>query len=438
MEKVLFDKATILYCAENTDAFSVISRGHLVVDDGIISLIGEGEANTEQKEGCRVIDAEDLILMPGLVNTHGHAAMTLLRSYADDLPLMQWLQEKIWPIEAKLTDEHFYWGTLLSIVEMLRSGTTTFTDMYFGMEQVARAAQESGIRAVISQGLFGLTDMKHQFLKDSEELIKNWHGANNGRISVILGPHAPYTCPPDYLEDVMAQSKEYSLPLQIHLSESRGEVENFKENYGKTPVKHLAEIGFMDRPVLAAHCVHLEAEDLDILAEKEVGVSHNPGSNLKLGSGIAPLKQMLERGIKVGLGTDGASSNNNLDMFEEMRLAALLPKGLHEDPTLIPASRALEMATSAGAEILFQEKLGRIKTGCRADIIGINKSSPRLMPLHNITSNLVYSATGGDVEMVMVDGRLLMEKGELLTLDEEKIRHQSQKMVDQLLEMVST
>jgi len=436
VEKTILDNATIL-CPEENGSFSVIDRGFLVVEEGVISEASEGEPDPSQQEKARMVDSSNLILMPGLVNTHGHAAMTLLRSYADDLPLMQWLQEKIWPIESKLSEEHFYWGTLLSMVEMIRSGTTTFTDMYFGMERVAQAAQESGMRAVISQGLFGLTEMKHQFLNDTEELINRWQGACSGRITVILGPHAPYTCPPDYLKEIIKFSQDKDLPLQIHLSETRDELKKHKIEHDNTPVQHLEKLGLLERPVLAAHCVHLSSEDIKILAENNVGVSHNPGSNLKLGCGIAPLKDMLQAGIKVGLGTDGASSNNNLDMFEEMRLAALLPKGLHEDPTLIPAPLAIDMATRMGADILFQEKLGKIKAGHKADIIGIDKSSPRLTPLHSITSNLVYSATGADVKLVMVDGNMLMEKGELLTLDEEKIKFEAQRSVDQLVRLVN-
>jgi len=433
MSRLIINKASILTEDERMETHKVIPEGHLVIENQTINEINEGEADSSLTENARVVNGENLLIMPGLINTHGHAAMSLFRSYADDLPLMKWLQEKIWPVEAKLSEKEIYWGTLLSIVEMLRSGTTTFTDLYFYMEETARAVEESGIRAVISEGLLGILENKDKALEYAQSLHQNWHGAANGRVSVILGPHALFTCPPEYLEQVIDVSVERNMPVQIHLAETKDEFENCQKNYGKSPTRHLADLGLLDRPVIASHCVHLTQEDLQILAEKNVGVAHNPGSNLKLGSGIAPVIDMLKSGIKVGLGTDGASSNNNLEMFEEMRLAALLPKGMHQDPTVIPAPQALKMATSMGADILCLEKTGKIKEGYKADFIGVNLDAPRMRPTHDLVSNLVYSATGSDVELVAVNGSILMEKGELLTLDEEKIRARSQELANQLV-----
>ncbi len=418
---------------ENRQSYRVIPRGYLAVENKYIKEIGEGTPPSHFMESYKEVRGDHLLLAPGMVNTHGHAAMSLFRSYADDLPLMKWLEEKIWPIEAKLTEEEIYWGTLLSIVEMIKSGTTTFTDLYFYMEEAARAVKESGIRAVISQGLLGILDNKNEAINYSNYLFDKWHGSGEGRISIILGPHALFTCPPDYLEQVIEISQSKNMPLQIHLSESQEEFDNTVKSYGRSPTQQLNHLGFLDQPVIAAHCVHLTQEDLDIIAEKQVGVSHNPGSNLKLGSGIAPVTEMLQRGIKVGLGTDGASSNNNLDMFEEMRLAALLPKGYHQEPTLMDAPQAFKLATTGGAEVLFLNKLGKLKEGYLADLIGINLNSPRMRPAHDLLANLVYSATGSDVDFTAVNGQILMEKGELLTLDEERILAHAQELGDKLV-----
>lgn len=422
MDKFLIHNAVVLTLNEN---FDILSPGNVWVENKEITRVWEGD--TEIPAGIRVVDGRGLIVMPGLVNTHGHVAMTLLRGYADDLPLMRWLEEKIWPVEDRLTGEDVYWGTMLGIVEMLKSGTTTCTDMYFFMERAAGAVEESGIRAVLSRGLVGINENSYRALKETRELIDRWNGGSGGRISVILGPHAPYTCPPPFLKKVMDLSEETGLPMQIHVAETRGEVENCRKEHGVTPVELLDRIGFLDHPVIAAHCVHLIPHDMEILAQKGIRVAHNPVSNLKLGSGLAPVAELLRRGVMVGLGTDGASSNNNLDLFEEMRVAALLPKGIAEEPTLLPARQALEMATRQGAGVLFLDNLGAIKEGYRADIIGVNYKQPHFTPLHDAAAHLVYSASGKDVDMVMVDGKLLMEKGKLIGLDEEKITCEAQR-----------
>ncbi len=433
MHRLLIYNTTILTEDESTQTYKVIPKGYLFLEDNYISQIGEGAAPSLLSEKATNVNGENLLIMPGLVNTHGHSAMSLLRSYADDLPLMKWLQEKIWPVEARLSEEEVYWGTLLSIVEMIRSGTTTFTDLYFFMEEAAKAVEESGIRAVLSEGLLGILESSDKALEYTKNLHENWHGAANGRISIILGPHALFTCPPDFMEQVLGISRERNMPIQIHLSETKEEFENAKKSNGKSPTRILADLGILDQSVIAAHCVHINEEDMDIIAEKNVGVAHNPGSNLKLGSGIAPVVDMLKKGIKVGIGTDGASSNNNLDMFEEMRLAALIPKGFYQDPTLIPAPKALEMATFLGAKVLSLDKVGKIKEGYHADLIGVNLDSPRMRPSHNLISSVVYSATGADVELVTVNGRLLMEKGKLLTLDEERITARSEELAKKLV-----
>jgi 5-methylthioadenosine/S-adenosylhomocysteine deaminase len=396
-------------------------RGDILVKSGQIAAISETPATIDSNGDETIIDGKDLIVMPGFVNAHGHAAMTMLRSYADDMPLKEWLENKIWPTEERLESDDVYWGTMLAIAEMIKGGTTTFTDMYFFMERVAEAAAESGIRAVLSRGMIGIGPGGDEALENTEQFIANWHGAEDGRINVTLGPHAPYTCPPEYLLKVMDLAGKTGRPMQIHLSETKGEVEESISKYSKSPIEQVHELGLFNYRTIAAHCVHLSDRDIEILAENSVGVAHNPGSNLKLGSGIAGITKMLQSSINVGIGTDGASSNNNLDMVEEMRLVALLSKGVNLDPTLIPAKTAIEIATKMGAKVLFLEDTGVLKEGYRADLIGLNCNQPHMVPMHDPLAQVAYSAAAADVSLVMVDGKILLENGSLTTLDEEKI-----------------
>jgi len=412
-------------------------HGDLLVVDDRLARISENPAMIEPTGSETVIDGSKLLVMPGLINTHGHTAMTLFRSYADDLPLKEWLEEKIWPIEEYLSAEDVYWGTKLAICEMLKGGTTTFTDMYFFMDKVAEAAAESGIRAFLSRGMIGFGDSAAKGLKESEEFIYSWHGAEGGRINVTLGPHALYTCPPGYLEKVIALADKTKRSLQIHLSETKLEVEESYEKYGKSPIEQVAELGLFKSRVTAAHCVHVSEGDLDVLAENKVGVAHNPGSNLKLGSGVAPVARMLAKGIKVGIGTDGASSNNNLDMFEELRLASLLAKGIAMDPTLLNAKSTLRMATLMGAKALFLENCGCLKEGWKADLIGLYLDVPHLTPMHDPIAQVVYAASAADVALVLVDGKILLEKGELKTIDEAKIRMEAARCAARLVGRVA-
>ncbi len=431
-ETILIRGALIIPMDDTVPAFF---RGDLLVDEGRIAAIrrmpdSPSESGARRQAASpagsrppvvdRTVDGRELVLMPGFVNAHGHAAMSLFRGYADDLPLMAWLEEKIWPAEANLDEEDVYWGTMLSIVEMLKGGTTTFSDMYFFMDRVAGAVAESGIRAVLARGLIG-AEGSDDALADSERFAGEWHGRADGRVNVHLGPHAPYTCPPAFLHRVMEVAARTGRPMQIHLAETVGEVERSLAEHGCSPVQHLKRLGFFQYPVTAAHCVHLDEADIATLAAGSIGVAHNPGSNLKLGSGVAPVLKMLEAGIKVGLGTDGAGSNNNLDLLEEMRLAALLAKGLSFDPTRMPALTALEMATAGGAEALFLPRVGRLKEGWCADVIGFKTDVPHLNPLFDPAAHIVYAAAAAGVSLVIVDGKILVEGGRLTGLDEEKI-----------------
>lgn len=433
MPDTIIHSTTMVTMDDDNNNKNVI-HGSIEITGGRITRISEESYNNNHKKNnntdknTKIIDGSNLVLIPGLINTHGHAAMCLLRGFADDLPLMDWLQEKMLPSEDRMNGDAVYWGTMLAVTEMIKSGTTTFTDMYFFMDRVAEAVEETGIRAVLSRGVVSLGGKFEKTMQETGKLIENWHGAAGGRISIMAGPHAPYTCPPEFLKEVITLAGKENLPVQIHLCETRQEVESCRKEHGLTPVELVNETGLFDgNRVICAHCVHLTEKDIHILAEKKVSVSHNPASNLKLGSGIAPLEEMLKAGIRVGLGTDGAASNNNLDMFKEMRLASLLSKGVKEDPTLVPARRAIQLATCMGAEALFLPDIGKIREGYRADITGIRINRPHLCPLHDVESHIVYSASGPDVELVMVEGALLMENGNLLTIDEEKVMHEAGK-----------
>lgn len=400
----------------------VIEEGVIAVDGDRLYYVGLAKALPAGWQADTVIEAVDKVALPGLVNAHTHAAMALLRSYADDLPLKEWLEKKIWPREARLTREDIYWGTKLALLEMIRTGTTTFADMYFHMDAVAEAVVEAGLRGCLSQGLIGLQDGDGGRLTTGVSLVKEWQGAGDGRITPMLGPHAPYTCPPEYLIKVADTAAGLGVGLHIHLAETKGEVADIQSRYGATPIALANRLGLFELPVLAAHCVHLTTEDISILAEKKVGVAHCPESNLKLASGVAPVKAMLSAGVNVAIGTDGAASNNNLDMVGEMRTCALLAKGISGDPTAVPAHQALVMATINGARALGLEKeIGTLEAGKKADLILVNKRLPHMMPSHNVEADIVYAASGNDVDTVIVNGKILMSRGEVKTLDVEEI-----------------
>lgn len=376
-------------------------------------LVAEGNASAVE-----VIDAAGKLVIPGFVNAHTHAAMTLLRSYADDYPLHTWLTEKIWPVEARLTGEDVYWGTLLAIVEMIRAGVTTFADMYFFMDHVARAVAESGVRAAIAPGMFDRGDWSAQ-IDEVKRLADTWHGGAGGRIQVMFGPHAPYSALGGF-RPVAQAAKELGLRVHVHLAETRKEVEDSLREHGVTPVVLAEREGLFEAPVLAAHCVHVTPEEMEIMAARGVAVAHNPTSNMKLGSGRAPVQAMIDRGILVALGTDGTSSNNNLDLLEEARLAAFLAK-LEGEPSQLPAPVCLDMATIYGAKALGLENVGALRPGYAADIVIVDTSGAHWVPPHDPCANLIYSGNSQDVETVLVDGEVVMERRTLRTLDEERI-----------------
>ena len=390
----------------------------ILVKGSRIAAVQAGLRGSPEVNGAEVIDASGHIVIPGLVNAHTHVAMTLLRSYADDLPLFTWLTEKIWPVEAKLTAEDVYWGTMLGIVEMVRAGVTTFADMYFHMEEVARAVRESGVRACLAEGMFDGASWERQF-EAARSLAADWHEAEDGRIRVMLGPHSPYGTY-EGLSKVAKSAKELGVGIHIHLSETAREVEESRAKHGLSPVQVAEREGVFEVPVLAAHCVHVDEADMEILRRHGAAVAHNPTSNMKLGSGRAPVQAMLSRGITVALATDGASSNNNLDLLEEARLAAYLAK-MEGDPSALPAAVCLDMATRKGAAALGFDDVGALEPGFQADIVLVEASGPQWTPLHDPCANLIYSASSSDVSTVMVAGEIIMERRILKTIDERRV-----------------
>ena len=407
-----------------------VKQGDIVIEGDKIVSVGKAEGEEPYEQ---VIDARGKLAIPGLVNAHTHASMTLLRSYADDMSLMDWLNKMIWPIEAKMKREDIYWGAMLAGVEMIRSGTTAFADMYGPcMEEVAKMAEESGLRGVLSQGLIGVAPNGEEKLSENISLFENCNGMADGRVTVMLGPHAIYTCPPDYLKKVSEAAQRLGAEIHIHMSETKTEVEDCLKNYGKRPFEVVEETGLFENGTLAAHCVYLEDPEIEIIKKHNIRVAHNPGSNMKLASGIAPVMKLLKEGICVGIGTDGASSNNNLDMLEEVHLAALLGKLDGLDPTAVSAPLAIRMGTEYGAEAVGLSETGRIEEGCQADIVLIDMYGPAWCPNYNPLSLLVYSANSSAVDTVMVAGKILMENRELKTLDEERILHEASRCAKRL------
>ncbi|MEG6615306.1 amidohydrolase [Peptococcaceae bacterium 1198_IL3148] len=430
MANILIRNVDILTMTEDQQ---VINDGEMVVSGNKLLVVGERGSVPKDFKADIEIDGSGMVAMPGFVNCHTHAAMTLLRGYAGDLPLMEWLHN-IWPIEDKMQAADIYYGSLLACVEMIKSGTTTFADMYSFMDKVADAAIESGMRAVLARGLIGAAPNGMQALAENKEFVQQYQGAANGRITTMIGPHAPYTCPPDYLLKVIEAAEELKVGLHIHLAETATEYTDIVNQYGKTPIQHVESLGLFKLPTLAAHCVHLDNQDIEILAKYNVGVAHNPESNMKLASGIAPVPKLLAAGVNVGLGTDGASSNNNLDMLEEMRSAALLHKVSSMDPTVMPAQQALKMATVNGAKVLGLEKeIGQLKPGMKADFILINFKAPHLYPKLDIAAHLVYAAHSADVDTVIIDGELVMQNRKILTVDEDEIMQQVAERAKRLL-----
>ncbi len=400
------------------------------IEDGAVYIKGDTIAQIGSKnkfsdiKAVKTIDACGGIIMPGLINTHTHASMTLFRGLADDLPLMTWLNEHIFPAESKLTKDMVYKGAILACAEMILSGTTCFCDMYLFENAVAKAASDSGMRAVVGEVLYDFPSPSYGNIENGFDYVKNmmdkWQG--NPLITIAAEPHSTYICAPKLIQKAAELARQNNNPIVIHLAETKNEIEIIKKKYGLTPVEFLADIGILGPDLIACHCVHLTEQDINLLKDASVKISHCPESNMKLGSGIAPVPELINQGVCVSLGTDGCASNNDLDIFLEMDTAAKLHKVFNMNPELINAETALSMATINGAKALGMEKIiGSIEIGKRADIIVLDTSKPHMMPMYNPYSHIVYAAKGSDVSTSIINGDLIMQDRKFLKMDVQQI-----------------
>lgn len=409
--------------------------GFVTIKDDHIVALGPMDSLSPTDSSKKIIDARGSIVMPGLVNAHTHAAMTCFRGMADDLPLMTWLNEHIFPAEAKLNHNKVFYGSLLACVEMILSGTTCFSDMYLFEDAVAMAAKKSGIRAVVGEVLYDFPSPNYGPIEKgfeyTEMLIQKWK--DDPLVTIAVEPHSPYLCSPDLLKKASGLALDHRIPLIMHLSESENEVNQIQERFGKTPTAHLANLGVLTPNLLACHCVMLTEEDMDLLHQFDVKVVHNPESNMKLASGVAPIPRLLEKGVCISIGTDGCASNNNLDMFLEMDTAAKLHKVITGDPTVMDAKTVLKMCTIDSARALgLSDRIGSLEPGKKADLIVINMKKPHLTPMYHPESHLVYAVRGSDVDTVMVNGKILLENGKLTFLDMDKVMENVRNIADEL------
>jgi 5-methylthioadenosine/S-adenosylhomocysteine deaminase len=431
----------------------VIRQGAIAIeDDSIIDVGKTRELGRKYGRGYEKIDARGKVVIPGLINTHQHAAMSLLRGYADDLPLQEWLEKWIWPIEKHMTSHDVYVGALLTAVESIMGGTTTVNTMYHHTpeENEAKAFAEAGLRGVIGHVCFSWRKEKDKIAL--EDLARNWHDKINGLIRVSVDPHAPYTVDPEYMKELKEIREELNVeygsekaPIiwHIHVAETSDEpdkVQNaFKKKLKTGVMEYLDSLGVLDEYVIAVHCVALTDRDIAIIQHRNVKVSHNPISNLKLAAGISPVPKMLKKGVTVSLGTDSPCSNNTAHMFESMKVAAILHKGENRDPTLMPAHQVLEMATIEGAKALSWEKeIGSVEVGKKADVVIIDYKKPHLYPLYNEISHLVYAAKSADVHIVIIKGRIVVENGQPITINVEKVMEMTEKAKASILERVAS
>lgn len=424
------------YILRMDENLTLIREGAVAVKDTRISDVGPSKEIFQKYTSEAVINGKGKVVFPGLINTHTHAAMVYFRGIADDQPLKEWLENHIWPAENRWLSPEFISDAIgLACLEMLKGGVTAYNDMYFYEDAAAGTTKRIGMRAVLGAGILDFPTKSayttDEYFLNAESFIKNWKGDN--LITPCIAPHALYTCGPETLKRARRVADTYDVPIHIHLSETRWEMEEIRNRYSMMPVVYLESLGFLDERVLAAHCVWLTDHEIEILSERNAGVSHCIESNLKLASGIAPVVKMLKAGVKVTFGSDGAASNNDLNILSEMSTAAKLHKAVSEDPTALDAKTALLMATRWGAEVLELGKVtGSIQAGKAADLVMAELDRPHLVPMYNIYSHIVYAMRPSDIDMVMVDGKVVVNGGKLTTDDEseilQKARHWSEKI----------
>lgn len=407
----------------------IIEGADIFIEGNLIKKIGYNL----QIKASEVIDGNFLLMTPGFVNGHTHLGMSYFRNYADDLKLMDWLENEIWPIENKLTADDIYWSSLLSICENIKSGVTNFCDMYYEMDRVGDATIISGIRGTLTRGLTDNDGKGKEKLKSVRELYNNYHNKANGRIKVVPAPHAIYTCSENFLREISDLSKDLDGIINIHLSETKGEVENSLKEHGMTPISYVNSLGLLDNHVIAAHCVHITDEEIALVKDKKFYPIYNPTSNLKLASGFTPVDKLLKNNIIMGIGTDGDSSNNSQNLLQDMHIGAIVNKAREMDEQAVKAIEILKMATINGQRALGISKAGLIKEDYLADLTIFNLKSSNFTPKNNLINALVYSATAEDVRDVLCDGKFVMRNRELVNLDEERIKFEVSRHFEELV-----
>ena len=413
------------YVLPMDEGLTVIKDGAIAVSGTNILEVGTSKEISKKYASEAIIMGEGKAVFPGLINTHTHAAMVYFRGIADDLPLKEWLENHIWPAENRWLGPEFISDAIeLACLEMLKGGVTTYNDMYFYQDAAGKVAKKIGMRAVLGVGILDSpsksASTSDEYFANAESFIKNWKG--DELITPCIAPHALYTCGTESLKRARRIADKYDIPIHIHLSETKWEVNEIKNRYRMTPVKYLDSLGFLDEKVLAAHCIWVEDDEIDLLAKRKVGVSHCMESNLKLASGFAPVVTMLMAGIKVTFGTDGAASNNDLNILSEMSTTAKVHKALSNNPSVLDAKTVLLMATKWSAEVLgLGDKIGSIEKGKIADIVIINLKKPHLTPMYDVYSHIVYAAMASDVDTVMVNGKVVVNNSKFCNGDEEKI-----------------
>ena len=429
MNKTLFRQVTML-----TGDDLQVQHGDLLIEDGIIKKIGTVSA-AEAEDAVEFARGEHYVLVPGYINTHTHVTMSVLRDYGGDMPLDVWLNQYIWPAEAKLTDDDVYWGSCLGMLEMIASGTTCLVDMYDHCDAIAEAISDGGMRAILSRGSVGMNDPEGRGIAENDAVYARWHGAEDDRIRVWYGPHAPNTCPGDYIQEMAQHARERGTGVHIHVAETKGEWEWCQSTHGMTPVGWLESLGVLDVPTLAAHSVWLDDADIAIYAKHGVAAAHNPISNLKLASGVCRVEDLQRAGVTVGLGTDGSSSNNIMSMHRELQVAALIHKIRNYDAQVVGARDALKLATIEGAKaIRWQDAIGSIAEGKKADLTLYKLDAPWNVPHHDVVSNLAYAAQQSDIDSVFVQGECLYKHGDYTTLDKERILAEAETRAKRLIQ----
>jgi len=413
---------------------SVLRDASVYVEDGRITELSK----KTHREADQVVAADGMILLPGLVNTHTHAPMVILRGYADDMPLQEWLSERIWKLEPNMTSDTCYWGAMLACLEMIASGTTTFNDMYFSVEDVARAVAKSGMRAILSSVILEVSPDAKFHRENARKVLDHLKNLGNPLVTPAIAPHAVYTCSEETLSWAKQTTDEQKVPVHTHIAETKVEQTDVEKKHGMKVVEYLDKIGFLGSNVVGAHCVWLSKNEVRLLGQSGTKVAHCPVSNMKLAVGAAaPIPEMIQNGVCVGLGTDGAASNNTLNMFETMKFCALLHKHSRWDPTVLRAQMTLDLATIEGARVLGMEKeIGSVEIGKAADLILVNTRSPNLTPIHGrdtVISDLVYSASAADVDTTIVNGHVLMEKRRFVTLDPNDVTDNVRRVTEDLL-----